>query len=92
MSVDESFDIGSDTRTVDDSYELPFHFTGTIDKLTFNLGPSQLMTRRMRRNCWPMHMTRGLGTTYLYETRGDYFTGEYQLYRIIRSVYRTLVP
>jgi len=43
MSVDESFDIGSDTRTaVDDSYQLPFHFTGTIDKLTFNLGPSQL--------------------------------------------------
>jgi hypothetical protein len=45
LSVDgnESFDIGSDTRTsVDDSYEVPFHFTGTIDKLTFNLGPSQL--------------------------------------------------
>jgi arylsulfatase len=43
MTADESFDIGSDTRTaVDDSYELPFHFTGTIDKLTFNLGPSQM--------------------------------------------------
>jgi hypothetical protein len=43
MSIDESFDIGSDTRTaVDDSYELPFHFTGTIDKLTFDLGQSQL--------------------------------------------------
>jgi len=43
MSIDESFDIGSDTRTgVDDSYELPFTFTGTIDKLTFELGPSQL--------------------------------------------------
>jgi arylsulfatase len=43
MTIDESFDIGSDTRTaVDDSYELPFHFTGTIDKLTFNLGPSQM--------------------------------------------------
>ncbi len=27
---------------VDDSYELPFRFTGTIDKLTFQLGPSQL--------------------------------------------------
>ena len=40
---DETFDIGSDTRTgVDDSYELPFHFTGTIDKLTFKLGPSQM--------------------------------------------------
>ena len=40
MAIDETFDIGSDTRTaVDDSYELPFRFTGTIDKLTFKLGP-----------------------------------------------------
>ena len=32
-----------DTRTaVDSSYTLPFRFTGTIDKLTFKLGPSQL--------------------------------------------------
>ena len=43
MTIDETFDIGVDTRTgVDDSYELPFRFTGTIDKLTFNLGPSQM--------------------------------------------------
>jgi arylsulfatase len=43
MSIDESFDIGSDTRTgVDDSYALPFTFTGTIDKLTYKLGPSQM--------------------------------------------------
>ena len=43
MSIDETFDIGIDTRTpVDDSYELPFRFTGTIDKLTFKLGPEQL--------------------------------------------------
>ena len=28
MAIDETFDIGCDTRTpVDDSYELPFHFT-----------------------------------------------------------------
>jgi hypothetical protein len=44
MAIDETFDIGCDTRTpVDDSYELPFHFTGTIDKLTYKLGPEQLM-------------------------------------------------
>ncbi len=44
MAIDESFDIGSDTRTgVNDDYKLPFHFTGTIDKLTFKLGPSQLL-------------------------------------------------
>jgi arylsulfatase len=43
MSIDETFDVGVDTRSgVDDSYELPFRFTGTIDKLTFQLGPSQL--------------------------------------------------
>ena len=43
MAIDETFDIGLDTRTgVDNSYKLPFRFTGTIDKLTFNLGPSQL--------------------------------------------------
>jgi arylsulfatase A-like enzyme len=43
MSIDESFDIGSDTRTaVDDSYKLPFHFTGTINKLTYKLGPDQM--------------------------------------------------
>jgi len=27
---------------VDGSYKLPFRFTGTIDKLTFKLGPEQL--------------------------------------------------
>ncbi len=43
MSIDETFDVGSDTRTaVNDSYELPFRFTGKINKLTFNLGPEQL--------------------------------------------------
>ena len=43
MSIDETFDVGADTRTpVDDSYEVPFRFTGTIDKLTFDLGPSQI--------------------------------------------------
>jgi arylsulfatase A-like enzyme len=43
MTIDETFDVGMDTGTgVDDSYELPFKFTGTIDKLTYKLGPSQL--------------------------------------------------
>ena len=43
MTIDETFDVGLDTGTgVDDSYKLPFKFTGTIDKLTFKLGPSQL--------------------------------------------------
>ena len=39
----ETFDVGVDTRTpVDESYELPFRFTGKIDKLTIKVGPSQL--------------------------------------------------
>lgn len=43
MAIDESFDIGIDTRTaVDDSYKLPFNFTGTINNLTYKLGPEQL--------------------------------------------------
>ena len=49
MSIDETFDIGSDTRTgVDDSYELPFRFTGTIDKLTFKLGPTQMTAEEQK--------------------------------------------
>jgi arylsulfatase len=49
MSIDESFDIGSDTRTgVDDSYQLPFNFTGTINKLTFKLGPSQMTAEEQK--------------------------------------------
>jgi hypothetical protein len=43
MSIDETFDVGLDTGTgVDESYKLPFKFTGTIDKLTIKLGPSQM--------------------------------------------------
>ena len=42
-AIDESFDIGSDTRTpVDESYKLPFRFGGKINKLTYNLGREQL--------------------------------------------------
>jgi arylsulfatase A-like enzyme len=44
VPVCETFDIGADTRTGvdDDDYQVPFAFTGTLDKLTFNLGPEQL--------------------------------------------------
>jgi arylsulfatase len=35
-----------DLRTpVDGSYSCPFTFTGTIDKLTFKLGPEQLTAK-----------------------------------------------
>jgi arylsulfatase len=43
---DETFDIGQDTRTgvamVEHRYDVPFKFTGVINKLTFNLGQEQL--------------------------------------------------
>ena len=44
MTIDETFDIGSDTRTgVDDKdYDVPFKFTGTVDKLTVKLVPPKL--------------------------------------------------
>jgi arylsulfatase len=43
MALDESMDIGMDTRTgVDESYKLPFKFTGTINKVTYKIGPEQL--------------------------------------------------
>jgi arylsulfatase len=45
MSIDETFDVGVDTRTpVDDNdYQVPFRFTGKLDKLTLKLGPEELM-------------------------------------------------
>jgi len=44
LNLGETFDVGIDTRTsVEDAdYQVPFAFTGTIDKLTFKLGPTQM--------------------------------------------------
>jgi arylsulfatase A-like enzyme len=44
MAIDETFDVGIDMRTpVDDNdYQVPFRFTGKLNKLTFKLGPTQL--------------------------------------------------
>jgi arylsulfatase len=43
---DETFDVGLDTRTgvamIEYRYDVPFKFTGTINKLKFNLGLQQL--------------------------------------------------
>jgi hypothetical protein len=47
---DETFDIGSDTRTgvamVKYRYDPPFKFNGKIDKLTFKLEPEKAATKR----------------------------------------------
>ena len=50
LTIDETFDIGSDTRTpVDDAdYQVPFPFTGTISKVDFKLGPAQICPRTAR--------------------------------------------
>jgi arylsulfatase len=44
ISVEETFDVGVDTRTgvEDKDYQAPFRFTGKLDKLTVRLGPVQL--------------------------------------------------
>ncbi len=46
---DETFDIGQDTRTgvamLEYRYDVPFKFTGKINKVTFNLGPEQLAAK-----------------------------------------------
>jgi arylsulfatase len=45
LNLGETFDVGVDTRTsVEDAdYQVPFRFTGNIDKLTVKIGPFQLM-------------------------------------------------
>ena len=45
VTIDETFDVGVDTRTpVDDSdYQVPFRFTGKIAKVTIKLGKEQLV-------------------------------------------------
>ena len=44
LTIDESFDVGVDTRTgvEDKDYQPPFRFTGKLDKLTIKLGAEQL--------------------------------------------------
>jgi arylsulfatase A-like enzyme len=44
IAVEETFDVGIDTRTgvEDKDYQVPFRFTGKLDKLTVKLGPVQL--------------------------------------------------
>jgi arylsulfatase A-like enzyme len=50
MSIDETFDVGIDTRTpVDDNdYQVPFAFNGTINKLTINLKPAPMTAEEQK--------------------------------------------
>ena len=49
ISFDESFDVGVDTRTgVDDNdYQVPFRFTGKLDKLTIKLVPMKAAEEKL---------------------------------------------
>jgi arylsulfatase A-like enzyme len=50
LPPDETFDVGVDTRTpVDSSYQIPFRFDGKINKLTFNLGETQLVAEDQKK-------------------------------------------
>ena len=51
MSIDETFDVGVDTRTsVDDrDYQVPFRFTGKLAKLTVNLKPEPMSAEDQKR-------------------------------------------
>jgi arylsulfatase len=46
LTIDETFDVGVDTRTpVDDKdYQVPFRFTGNIANVIVKIGPSQLVS------------------------------------------------
>jgi arylsulfatase len=50
MTIDESFDVGVDTRTgVDDNdYQPPFRFTGKLDKLTIKLVPPKMTAEEQK--------------------------------------------
>ncbi len=50
ITMDESFDVGVDTRTGvnDKDYRIPFRFNGKLNKLTFKVGPMQLTSDEQR--------------------------------------------
>jgi arylsulfatase len=51
LTIDETFDVGVDTRTgVDDNdYQPPFRFTGKLVKLTINLKPGPMSAEDQKR-------------------------------------------
>ena len=63
---DETFDVGQDTRTgvalVEYRYDVPFKFTGKIDKLTFNLGPEQATATQLEQVHETVRQAEKLGT------------------------------
>jgi arylsulfatase A-like enzyme len=49
VSADETFDVGEDTGTpVSEDYKVPFHFTGTLNKLVVRLGEAGLSAQEQK--------------------------------------------
>ena len=62
MSIDETFDIGLDTRTpVDFTYDVPFRFTGTIDKLNYQARAGAVVGRGQTEGCGDARRRERLG-------------------------------
>ena len=61
ISFDESFDVGVDTRTgVDDNdYQVPFRFTGKLDKLTVKLVPMNAAEEKLLQRKGTRHERQG---------------------------------
>jgi arylsulfatase len=49
-AMDEGADVGYDTRTGldDNDYQVPFTFTGKINKVTFKPGPPEMTEEQMK--------------------------------------------
>jgi hypothetical protein len=70
MSLDESLDIGMDTRTgVDDSYQLPFKFTGTKQRTLEEEISDRLRTASFARLCGRRYGRRGFRRAHQYRNR-----------------------
>ena len=49
MSLDETLDIGEDTGTpVSEDYQVPFKFTGTLEKVQINLSEEKLTEEQLK--------------------------------------------
>ena len=55
---------------MDDSYKLPFRFTGKIDKLTYKLGPEQMTNDEQKLIRHALEKSQRLGTAIADDTNG----------------------
>jgi arylsulfatase len=50
MSLDETLDIGEDTGTpVSEDYQVPFKFTGKLEKVTINITEAKLTEEQLQK-------------------------------------------